>query len=135
MNIAIKSAGKTGLLLNVLFMFALLGTGATSAESICDPDGVQTSGSIYRICMPPADKYNGNLIIWAHGFQDAGTPVQIPEDQLSIGGVPLPALIHALGYGFATNSYSKPGLAVRQGMADILDLVDIYTAEQGAPVR
>jgi pimeloyl-ACP methyl ester carboxylesterase len=114
-------------------MFALLGTGAASAESICGPDGVQTSGSIYRICMPPADKYNGNLIIWAHGFQDAGTPVQIPEDQLSIGGVPLPALINALGYGFATNSYSKTGLAVRQGMADILDLVDIYTAEQGAP--
>ena len=120
----------------LLSIFALLVCYSNAgAESICDPDGLQTSGSIYRICMPPADKYNGKLIIWAHGFQDAGTPVQIPEDQLNIGGVPIPAIVNALGYGFATNSYSKTGLAVRQGVADILDLVDIYAAEQGPPQK
>ena len=26
----------------------------------------------------------GLLVIWAHGFQDAGTPVAIPEDQLCL---------------------------------------------------
>lgn len=102
-------------------------------QSTCDPDGVQASGSIYRICMPPADKYNGNLIIWAHGFQDAGTPVSIPEDQLCIQGQCLNEIANGLGNGFITNSYSKTGLAVVQGAADILDLVSVYTAAKGKP--
>jgi hypothetical protein len=113
----------------------VLVTPVTHAESICDPDDYQTSGSIYRICLPPAAQYNGDLIIWAHGFQDAGTPVSIPEDQLNFGGVQLNEIINLLGFGFATNSYSKTGLAVQQGMDDILDLVEIYTARYGAPQR
>ena len=115
---------------------SLLLTAATaSAESICDPDGVQSSGSIYRICMPPAGEYNGNLVIWAHGFQDAGTPVEIPESQLCFPDICLPELINGLGFGFATNSYSKTGLAVRQGMDDIQDLVNIFAAAKGPPAR
>ncbi len=105
------------------------------AESICGPDGVQASGSVYRICMPAPEDYNGRLVIWAHGFQDAGTPVQIPEGQLAFGDVSLPELMNNLGFGFATNSYSKTGLAVRQGMEDILDLVAIYSNEEGAPLK
>ncbi len=105
------------------------------AASVCEPDGVQASGSIYRICMPPPDQYNGILVIWAHGFQDAGTPVQIPEDQLCIGNFCIPEVINGLGFGFATNSYSKTGLAVLQGKDDILDLVDIYTAQKGPPQK
>lgn len=105
------------------------------AESVCDPDGFQASGSIYRICMPPPERYNGNLVIWAHGFQDAVEPVQIPEDQLCFDGFCIPDVINDLGFGFATNSYSKTGLAVRQGMDDILDLVNIFAAEKGAPAK
>jgi pimeloyl-ACP methyl ester carboxylesterase len=105
------------------------------AQSSCGPDGVQASGSKYRICMPPAAQYNNNLVIWAHGFQDAGTPVAIPEDQLCIGGFCIPDLVNALGFGFATNSYSKTGLAILQGKDDILDLVDIYTAQKGKPQK
>jgi pimeloyl-ACP methyl ester carboxylesterase len=118
----------------VLLAWCLLAP-ATWAASLCGPDGLQASGSIYRICMPAPGEHNGDLVIWAHGFQDAGTPVQIPEDQLVVGGISIPEVINTLGFGFATNSYSKTGLAVRQGMADILDLIDIYTAEHGAPTR
>ena len=118
----------------VLGLFAVLwGVGYAAGQSLCGLDGIQASGSIYRICMPPAEDYNGSLVIWAHVFQDAGTPVHIPEDQLQLGDVSLPAIANQLGFGFATNSYSKTGLAVRQGMADILDLVHIYTTQQGAP--
>lgn len=118
-----------------VFVLLLLVSPATQAESICDPDGLQASGSIYRICLPPAAQYNGDLMIWAHGFQDAGTPVSIPEDQLNLGGIQLNEIVNLLGFGFATNSYSKTGLAVQQGMDDILDLVNIYTAQYGAPQR
>src|SRR5437867_883535 len=103
------------------------------AASTCDPDSVQSSGSIYRICMPAPADYNGILVIWAHGFQDAGTPVGIPEDQLCIGTFCIPDVVNSLGFGFATNSYSKTGLAVLQGKDDLLDLVNIYTAQKGKP--
>jgi pimeloyl-ACP methyl ester carboxylesterase len=108
---------------------------AGQAEAACDPDGVQGSGSRYRICMPPEGAYNGNLVIWAHGFQDAGTPVEIPEDQLCFAGICLPDLITGLGFAFATNSYSKTGLAVLQGKDDILDLVGIFAAQKGQPAK
>jgi Prolyl oligopeptidase family len=105
---------------------------AAQAQPVCDPDGAQTSGSIYRICMP-ASGYNGILVVWAHGFQDAGTPVSIPEDQLCTNGFCIPDLVTSLGFGFATNSYSKTGLAVLQGKDDILDLVRIFAAQKGMP--
>ena len=116
-----------------LFAVLLLVAIPARAESVCDPDGVQSSGSIYRICMPPADQYNGILVIWAHGFQDAGTPVGIPEDQLCIGDFCIPEVINGLGFGFATNSYSKTGMAILQGKNDIIDLVSVYAAQKGQP--
>jgi pimeloyl-ACP methyl ester carboxylesterase len=119
----------------LLTLAVLIATGAAaSAQSNCDPDGVQASGSIYRICMPTSN-YNGILVIWAHGFQDAGTPVSIPEDQLCVNDFCLPQLINGLGFGFATNSYSKTGMAIRQGQADVVDLVKIFAAEHGQPQK
>ncbi len=103
------------------------------ADSGCDPDGLQDSGSIYRICMPAAGDYNERLVVWAHGFQDAGTPVSIPEDQLEIGDLKIWEIVNDMGFGFATCSYAKTGLAIVQGMEDIVDLVGIYSAQKGKP--
>lgn len=102
------------------------------AASVCDPDGLQASGSIYRICMPSSG-YNGMLVVWAHGFQSAQEPVSIPEDQLCLNGFCLNELINDLGFGFATNSYRKTGLAILEGKADIVDLVSVFTAAKGRP--
>ena len=123
-------------LLRIALFTVLLSSMATvaRAQSKCDADGVQASGSIYRICMPTAN-YNGNLVIWAHGFQDAGPPPSIPEEQLCVNGFCLQELINSLGFAFATNSYSKTGMAIRQGQADILDLVNIFASQNGQPQR
>ena len=129
-----KGRRRLALALLVSAGSALIG-GVSWAASTCSPDGVQASGSIYRICMPDPADYNGRVVLWAHGFQDANTPVEIPEDQLQLGDVSLPEVVNSLGYGFATNSYSKTGLAVRQGMADLIDLVDIYAQHQGTPEK
>lgn len=110
----------------------MIETAPIEAASVCDPDGLQASGSIYRICMPSSG-YNGMLVIWAHGFQDAGEPVSIPENQLCGESFCLPELVNNLGFAFATNSYSKTGLAVLQGKADIIDLVSVFAAEKGKP--
>ena len=132
-----KVATKTGFsyLRLLLFALAMLGSATTArAQSVCDPDDFQQSGSIYRICMPTTG-YNNMLVVWAHGFQHAGTPVSIPEDQLCINGFCLPELVNSLGFAFATNSYSKTGLAVLQGKADIVDLVNIFKTKKGAPTK
>jgi pimeloyl-ACP methyl ester carboxylesterase len=44
-------------------------------------------------------------------------------------------LANGLGFGFATNSYSKTGLAIVEGRNDILDLVNIYKAQKGNPSK
>jgi pimeloyl-ACP methyl ester carboxylesterase len=119
----------------VVLVGAFISTTPVAGQAGCGPDGVQASGSIYRICMPDAEDYNGHLVIWAHGFQDAIEPVGIPDEQLEFGDVTIPGLVNDLGFGFATNSYSKTGLAIVQGRDDILDLVEIFTAEQGAPEK
>ena len=104
------------------------------SEFTCE-EGLQDSGSIYRICLPEDIPYNGKLVIWAHGFQDAGTPVEIPEDQMNFGDFSVPDVVTSLGFGFATNSYSKTGLAVVQGSNDIMDLVEIYAEIVGEPKK
>src|SRR5262245_39795621 len=117
----------------LMILLMLGGVAATArGESGCDADGRQASGSIYRICMPSSG-YNGILLVWAHGFQDAGTPVSIPENQLCTNDLCLPEIVNGLGFAFATNSYSKTGLAILEGKADIVDLVRIFGAQKGQP--
>lgn len=126
----LHSASKAAVLL--IGMLSAGGTGFARAESI-EIEGVQESGSIFRISLPNDTYDNGCLIIWIHAFQDATEPVHIPEQQMQFGDVSLPELANQLGFGFATNSFSKTGLAVRQGMEDILDLVSIYEYLVGPP--
>lgn len=105
-----------------------------SEYSVCSPDGMQDSGAYYRICMPPSWWWNGDLVIYAHGYVAFNEPVGIPEDQLCLpDGFCLPTLINTLGYAFITTSYSTNGLAVKEGIDDVIDLVDIFTETHGAP--
>jgi pimeloyl-ACP methyl ester carboxylesterase len=94
----------------------------------CEPDKVQASGAIYRICMPTFG-WNGDLLVYAHGYVAANKPVGIPEDQLNLGGTYIPDAANFLGYAFATTSYSVNGLAIRQGLPDLVDLVRIFRAQ------
>ena len=120
----------------IALVFCLIWATASPAkgEFTCNNYNTLDGKSIYRICFPDDVPYNGKLVIWAHGFQDAGTPIQIPEDQLSFGDFSIPEAITDLGYAFATTSYSKTGLAVVQGSNDIVELVGLfneYATENG----
>jgi hypothetical protein len=100
----------------------------------CEPDGVQASGAIYRICMPPNWWWNGDLVIYAHGYVAPYEPVAIPEDQLCLENGPcIPDIVNVLGFAFATTSYSTNGLAIRQGLADVVDLVNVFAQTHGQP--
>jgi pimeloyl-ACP methyl ester carboxylesterase len=87
--------------------------------------GTQNNGAIYLICIPPV--WNGELVVFAHGYVAPVEPLGIPEDQLYLpDGTSIPEIVNGLGYAFATTSYRKNGLAVVEGVEDILDLVDIF---------
>jgi pimeloyl-ACP methyl ester carboxylesterase len=106
--------------------------------SVCSEDQPhENSDAVYRICTPPWWwPSNGDLVIWAHGYVDETRPVEIPEDQLCLGdGLCIPDLVNYLGYDFATTSYAVNGLAVVPGIQDVVELVDLYTAQHGAPGR
>jgi len=95
----------------------------------CGPDGTQASGAIYRICMPSFTPWNGDLIVYAHGYMAPNQPVHIPEDQLKLqDGTSVPNIATLLGYAFATTSYSVNGLAVQPALVDLVDLVRIFKA-------
>lgn len=106
------------------------------AASSCDPDDVQASGAIYRICMPGAGRWNGDLVVYAHGYVGYNEPIAIPEDQLQItDDVSIPQIANGLGFAFATTSYRTNGLAVLSGIEDLLDLVDLFSRRYGTPAR
>ncbi|WP_319404680.1 hypothetical protein [uncultured Desulfosarcina sp.] len=113
-------------LFSVTILVSLYGTAYGEYTLNCTVSGKQGLGE-YCIVMPPQGvPWNERLVIWAHGFQDAGTDVGIPLDQLCFDGVCIPDLLTGMGFAFATNSYSRTGLAVPEGVADILDLVEKF---------
>jgi hypothetical protein len=109
---------------------------AASSPSNCAPDGRQESGAVYRICMPASVPWNHEVVIYAHGYVAFNEPIAIPEDQLALpGGPSFVEMINSLGYAFATTSYSTNGLAIQQGLHDVVDLTNIFASLYGEPTR
>ena len=104
-------------------------------------EGTQASGSLYLICMPGDHdpSWNGELVLYAHGYVSPDEPIGIPEDQMYVEGpfgpVYLPDFANIQGYAFATTSYPTNGLAVLPAITDLVDLVDIFAAHEAPPQR
>jgi pimeloyl-ACP methyl ester carboxylesterase len=82
-----------------------------------------STGAVGRVCMP-AGPWNGDLVVYAHGYVAPGEPVAIPKDQLELpGDTSIPELVNGLGFAFGTTSYRRNGLAVVEGVEDVADLV------------
>ena len=106
--------------------------------SVCMPDGLQSTGAVYRICMPnPSSAWNGQLVVFAHGYVVSTAPIAIPEDQLGLPGdaTSLPGLVNSLGYAFAVSSFRTNGLAVLPAIDDLRDLVDVFHRVVGPTSR
>src|SRR5207249_521357 len=81
-----KMIKKQLVLFLALAIGAVVGLGGASprvaaAAAGCH-DGLQSSGAVYRICMPAS--WNGSLVLYAHGFVDPTRAVGIPEDQMQL---------------------------------------------------
>lgn len=82
------------------------------------------SGSVWLFCPPTVD-WNGDLVVFAHGYVAPDEPLTAGFDQLVLpDGTTIPGLVTSMGYLFAASSYPKNGLAVREGIADTKALVE-----------
>ncbi len=102
----------------------------------CDRGVFAETGASWVICMPeriPGLAWNGDLIIYAHGYVSPvpARPPEIPLDQYALpgGSTTFPDLANGLGYAFATTSFRTNGLAVKDGVADIMDLWGEFKAQ------
>ena len=74
------------------------------------------TGPIHFAQIP--DVWNGDLVVYAHGFTPPGTPLALPDE------VPqFCAMAMSAGYAFATTSYPSNGMAIVDGLADLVQLV------------
>ncbi len=134
----LKRLPLTAILLVVLFLLFSCSTDSPLSSNNQPPtpkiqksvkiDGSQTytgtleTGALYKIWMP--DRWNGELVVFAHGYVSPTEPVAIPEDQLTLSdGTYIPDMVTDMGYAFATTSYRENGLAVQEGIVDLEKLV------------
>ena len=119
--------GKVLIILVLVLTIAPVLPASAQTSIACDYFGLHANGAKYCITLPPEGYWNGDLIIFAHGYVSVTQPLEIPWDQLILpDGTPMPDLVNSLGYAFATTSYSENGLAVVRGVVDILDLVEVF---------
>ena len=80
-----------------------------------------TAGSLTRVCFP-AD-WNGDLILYAHGYVQPDAPLTIPDNV--IGGTAVEDLVNATGYAYATTSYRANGLVADVAVSDMVELEEM----------
>ena len=83
-------------------------------------DGTLDSGALYRVCYPSG--WNGDLVVYAHGYVVADEPLAIPDDQIQ--GQSIAQVVNGLGYAYATTSYRANGLVADEAVDDVAQLVD-----------
>lgn len=133
--LSITVALSAAIMLQLALTNGVLATSLTLPDALLScTDGDQPTGARYRICMPITN-WNGDLIVYAHGYVKPTAPIEIPEDQLELGGFSIADLITAQGFAFATTSYRRNGLTILEGIDDLLELVDLFVAAHGKPDR
>ena len=96
-------------------------------------DGVLPGGALSRICVPQTE-WNGDLLVYAHGYIQADEPIAFYHLELP-DGTSLPDLVQRLGYAFATTSYRQNGLAIVEGVEDLVQLAAAFEQTNGQRPR
>ncbi|MBX2998316.1 MAG: alpha/beta hydrolase [Caldilineaceae bacterium] len=100
--------------------------------AVCDPEGTQSNGAKYIICIPKAN-WNGTLFIYAHGYVAPDEPL---SNNLTLpDGTSIVEALQVFGYGIAATSYSHNGLAVLDGVESVTDLVTVVRSQGYNPQR
>lgn len=83
-------------------------------------------GAAYRVEVPRA--WNGELVLYAHGYRGTGTVVYVDNPSLRAHYV-------ARGFAWAASSYQTNGYDVGQGVRDSHALIDVFRDATGERAR
>lgn len=113
----------------------------TAWSSLVTPAGAQTpgacregrlpGGALSLICVPSSG-WNGDLVLFAHGYVKPGERLRFRHLTLP-GGLYLPDVVQGTGHAFATTSYRRNGLAVLEGVEDLRELRAAFAASVDEP--
>ncbi len=84
------------------------------------------NGAGYRVEVP--DAWNGELVVWAHGFRGTGL-------ELTVDNHPLRPLLIALGYAWAASSYDRNDYDIASGVKSSHALLTRFNGLVGIPSR
>ena len=93
-------------------------------------EGTQPSGALYQICVPDLLPWNGDLVLYAHGYAPVTSPLALSSETDL-----LRQFITATGSAFAASSFRVNGLAVLPAIEDLRELVPLFEQRHGAPRR
>ena len=93
------------------------------AQVACQEEKLKTE-EIIQNCVPA--NWNGQLILFAHGYVSEFEPLRLPLEAQQYG--PLYTSL-----GFATTSFQENGLAIQTGIEDILNLRKRFVEQYGEP--
>ena len=91
----------------------------TSEASTLAQVETPTQISIHDMQIP--EVWNGDVLVYAHGFVAPGLPIALPAEAPLFSQMAL-----SMGYGFATTSYPANGMVVTEGLTDIVTLVKSF---------
>ena len=108
------------LALTLICLIAIVGT--SNADTMLE--GSTGGGAFFKIVVP--DVWNGDLVIWNHGF--SLSPIGPVSDLGPLVDVQL-----AEGYAVAASSYQQFGWAVFKTKIDLQNLVHVFSSNFGTP--
>ena len=94
-------------------------------------DGTLPGGALSRIRFPP--DWNGDAVLWAHGYTLVFEPLAIPDD--AVGGQPVQNIVLGLRYAYATTSYRANGLVAVAAVDDLSQLSQAVETATGGAAR
>ena len=98
----------------------------------CDDGTVAATSALYQVCFP--QDWNGDLIVYAHGYVTGDQPLATPDDMVQ--GLSVAQIVNAMGYAYAATSYRANGLVADLAAEDVADLVEEVRARyRPDPVR
>jgi pimeloyl-ACP methyl ester carboxylesterase len=96
-------------------------------------DGRVRSGALFRLYRPA--RWNGELILFARGYDDPADPPELPDDTDESPFTDILKGYVEQGYGVAYSSFSENGWAIKDGLFHTKQLIPIYRFYFGSPKK
>lgn len=98
-------------------------TGVVKTDGVTVYEGVIGGENRYAFLVP--DDWNGELVLYAHGFIDAEEPLGLPTKD---NAVAIRDRVVAMGFAWAYGSYRENGLAIKDGAWATRQLRNVFIA-------